>query len=47
MNAIASKLKLDTSVLEVVNHTGCDYGTERRCDLFSGFLFFEFLDRCF
>jgi hypothetical protein len=46
MNVIATKLKLDTSVLEPVNHTGCDYVTERR-DLFSGFLFFEFLDRFF
>jgi hypothetical protein len=44
MNAIASKLKLDTSVLEVVNHTGCDYGTERRCDLFSGFLLSFWID---
>jgi lipocalin len=46
MNAIATMLKLDTSVLEPVNHTGCDYVTERR-RLFSGFFLFEFLGRFF
>jgi lipocalin len=46
MNAIATTLKLDTSVLLPVNHTGCDYVTERR-DLFSGFFLFELLGRFF
>jgi lipocalin len=46
LDGIATRLGLDTTVLKAVNHTGCDYVTERR-DIFSGFFLYELLDRFF